>query len=69
MLIHAEGHNRGDAPVKLYQVEENSGCIIVGSALTRVMLTRGEIQDLYKLLSRFVQADTSSIGGSHAEKF
>ena len=54
MLIHAEGINRGDAPVKLYHVHAESGCVTVGDATTRIMLTPEEIRDLYKLLSPFV---------------
>ncbi len=54
MLIHAMGINRGDAPVKVYHVDAESGCVFVGDESTRVMLTPQEIRDLYKLLSPFV---------------
>lgn len=54
MLIHAEGINRGDAPVRLYQSDDGSGSILVGNASTRILLTREEIRELYKLLGPFV---------------
>ena len=55
MLVHASGINRGDIPVRLYHVEEDSGCIFVGSAAARIMLTPEEIRDLRKLLEPFAR--------------
>jgi hypothetical protein len=61
MLIHAEGHNRGEAPVKLYQVEENSGCVMVGNAVARIMLTADEVRKLYALLEPFANAERDEV--------
>lgn len=54
MLIHAEGVNRGDAPVNLYHVDAGNGCILIGDATTRIMLGPDEIKHLYKLLEPFI---------------
>lgn len=59
MLIHAEGINRGDAPVNLYHVDAGNGCILIGNATTRIMLEPEEIHQLYKLLEPFL----SQLGG------
>ncbi|MBI2997902.1 MAG: hypothetical protein HYY46_05535 [Deltaproteobacteria bacterium] len=55
MLIHAEGLNRGNAPVQVYHVEQASGCILVGDARTRILLTPEEIRDLHELLEPFAR--------------
>ena len=55
MLVHASGINRGDIPVRLYHVEEGSGCVFVGSESARIMLTPEEIRDLYSLLEPFAR--------------
>jgi hypothetical protein len=59
MLIHAQGSNRGNAPVKLYLTDQGSNYILVGDATTRIMLTPEEIRELYKLLDPFI----SRLGG------
>ena len=64
MLIHAEGLNRGDAPVQLYHFEPASGCILVGDARTRIMLTPEEIHQLYKLLEPFARNTESESPGA-----
>lgn len=60
MLIHAEGLNRGDAPVKLYDDVESGGAIVVGDAKTRILLTHEEVLDLYRLLEPFVRSHPGS---------
>ena len=59
MLIHAQGVNRGDAPVSLYHADENSGCVLIGDATTRIMLTPEEIQAVYKLLGEILKGASS----------
>ncbi len=54
MLVHADAINHGDAPIKIYHVDAESGCVMVGDVRTRIMLTPEEIRELYKLLSPFV---------------
>ena len=61
MLIHAEGANRGDAPVKLYHADESGGSILVGNAQTRILVTRKEILELYSLLEPFVRLHPSGL--------
>lgn len=60
MLIHAEGINRGDAPVKLYHGDESGGAILVGDARTRIQLTHNEVLELYRLLEPFVRPHPGS---------
>ncbi|MBI2997246.1 MAG: hypothetical protein HYY46_02120 [Deltaproteobacteria bacterium] len=60
MLIHAQGLNRGDAPVKLYHAVESSGAILVGDAKTRILLTHEEMLELYRLLEPYVRPDLDS---------
>lgn len=60
MLVHASGINRGDIPVRLYHVEEGSGCVFVGNESARIMLTPEEIRDLHKLLEPFAQTTEGS---------
>lgn len=57
ILIHAEGHNRGDAPVELYHVDDASGCVMVGNAVARIMLTADEVRKLYNLLEPFLDGN------------
>jgi hypothetical protein len=65
MLVHAEGLNRGDAPIKLYLDAGSSSVILVGDAKTRILLTYEEAAELYRLLEPFVR---SRLGGSPARK-
>ncbi len=65
MLIHAEGINRGDAPVKLYHDVKSGGAILVGDAKTRILLTHEEVLELYRLLEPFVR---SRLGSSPTPK-
>lgn len=60
MLIHADGLNRGDAPIKLYHSVESSGTVLVGDAKARILLTREEVLELYKLLEPFVRSHSAS---------
>jgi len=60
MLIHADGLNRGDAPIKLYHAVESSGTVLVGDAKARILLTREEVLELYKLLEPFVRSYSAS---------
>lgn len=60
MLIHAEGLNRGDAPVKLYHTVESGGVILVGDAKARILLTPEEVLELYRLLEPFVRSRPGS---------
>ena len=55
MLVHVGGINRGDIPVRLYHVEPDSGCILVGDARTRILLTPEEVRELHGLLNPFVR--------------
>ncbi|MBI3058894.1 MAG: hypothetical protein HYY81_06235 [Deltaproteobacteria bacterium] len=41
--------------MRLYHVEESSGCLFVGSESARIMLTPEEIRDLHKLLEPFAR--------------
>jgi hypothetical protein len=56
MLIHAQGVNRGDVPIKVYHIHDASGCVLIGDAVTRILLTPEEIPQLYKLLEPFVKS-------------
>lgn len=56
MLIHAEGINRGDAPVKVYHANASDGFILVGDARTRILLTHKEVLELHSLLEPFVRS-------------
>lgn len=62
MLIHAQGTNRGDAPVKVYQIDGNSGWVLVGDAEARILLTQEEIRQLYKLLEPFIKSHPPTSG-------
>lgn len=55
MLIHAQGTNRGDVPIKVYHIHGDSGCVLIGNADARILLTPEEIPLLYKLLEPFVK--------------
>jgi len=68
MLIHAQGWNRGNAPVKIYHVDVGSGCVLVGDAITRVMLDPDEIRELYRLLEPFVQKDVGAVSLSDGDR-
>ena len=56
MLVHADGLNRGDAPVKLYHDAGSGSVILVGDAKTRILLTYEEAAELYRLLEPFVRS-------------
>ncbi|MBI2987092.1 MAG: hypothetical protein HYY45_10030 [Deltaproteobacteria bacterium] len=60
MLVHAEGLNRGDAPVKLYHHAGSGSVILVGDAKTRILLTYEEALELYGLLEPFVRSQLGS---------
>ena len=62
MLIHAQGTNRGDAPIKVYQIHGDSGCVLIGDAEARILLTQEEIPQLYKLLEPFVKSHPPTSG-------
>ncbi|GEM_PF-6387365 len=51
MLIHAEGTNRGDAPVRLYHIDPTTGSIFIGDSKARVMVTPSEARKLVELLT------------------
>lgn len=61
MLIHAEGINRGDAPVKLYHADRSDGSVLVGDARTRILLTHKEVLELHSLLEPFVRSHPSGL--------
>lgn len=61
MLIHAEGTNRGNAPVKLYHIDGGDGFILVGDAKTRILLTHKEVLELYSLLEPFVRSHPNGL--------
>jgi len=64
MLVHASGISRGDIPVRIYHVEESSGCVFVGSESARIMLTPEEIRDLRNLLEPFARNTESESPGA-----
>ena len=61
MLIHAEGINRGDAPVKLYHAAASDGSILVGDARTRIQITHKEVLELYSILEPFARSHPSRL--------
>lgn len=66
MLIHAQGTNRGDAPIRVYHVHGDSGSLLIGNAQVRILLTREEIPQLYKLLEPFVKSQPQTPRSSTA---
>ncbi len=55
MLIHANGITREtNAPVELYHVDPGSGCVLIGNAFARILLTPDEVRALHDLLEPFL---------------
>ncbi len=62
MLIHADQLNRGDAPVELYHHDAEGAYVVVGDALTHVLITRSEAGELRRILEEHIKPGAASSG-------